>query len=134
MRTARRDRCCDCESGRRRGPDDELQQHVGEAEPVLQHLHREELPLAAHVEGHHGAPDGCPPLPAGFLGSASARAADEGLLAQRLMVASEVARNYFLLRSLDAQVKVLHDTIALREEALKLQKSVTAMERAPLSV
>lgn len=55
--------------------------------------------------------------------SASARAADEGLLTQRLMVASEVARNYFLLRSLDAQVKVLHDTIALREEALKLQKS-----------
>ena len=55
--------------------------------------------------------------------SASARAADEGLLAQHLIVAAEVARNYFLLRSLDSQVQVLKDTIALREEALKLQKS-----------
>lgn len=54
---------------------------------------------------------------------ASARASDESLLAQRLIVASEVARNYFLLRSLDAQVKVLKETIGLREEALKLQKS-----------
>jgi len=54
---------------------------------------------------------------------ASARAADESLSAQRLMIASEVARNYFLLRSYDLQTKVIQDTIALREEALKLQKS-----------
>lgn len=55
--------------------------------------------------------------------SASARAADEMLSAQRLLIASEVARNYFLLCSLDDQIKVLQDTIALRGEALKLQTS-----------
>lgn len=54
---------------------------------------------------------------------ASARAADENLSAQRLLIAAEVARDYFLLRSLDAQIKVLKDTIALRGEALKLQQS-----------
>jgi outer membrane protein, multidrug efflux system len=55
--------------------------------------------------------------------SASAKAADENLSAQRLIIAAEVARNYFLLRSLDDQIKVLKDTINLRGEALKLQQS-----------
>jgi multidrug efflux system outer membrane protein len=54
---------------------------------------------------------------------ATAQAADDTLSAQRLMVASEVARNYFLLRSLDAQVGVLQETIRLRAEALSLQQS-----------
>jgi len=54
---------------------------------------------------------------------ASAQAADETLSAQRLMVAAAVAQNYFLLRSLDVQMKVLNETIDLRAEALKLQKS-----------
>ena len=54
---------------------------------------------------------------------ASALAADENLSAQRLMLAADVARNWFLLRSLDAQQAVLKDTITLRDEALKLQKS-----------
>ncbi len=55
--------------------------------------------------------------------AASARAADETLSAQRLLIASEVARNYFLIRTLDDQIKILNDTIALRGEALKLQTS-----------
>lgn len=54
---------------------------------------------------------------------ASAKAADENLSAQRLLIASEVARNYFLLRTLDDQIQVLKDTITLRGEALKLQQS-----------
>ncbi len=54
---------------------------------------------------------------------ASVRASDESLSAQRLLIASEVARNYFLLRSFDLQAKVVKDTIALRDEAVKLQKS-----------
>ncbi len=54
---------------------------------------------------------------------ASAKSADDTLAAQRLMLAAEVARNYFLLRSLDAQMQILRDTIKLREDALKLQKS-----------
>lgn len=43
--------------------------------------------------------------------------------AQRLGVAGEVARQYFLLRALDAQTAVLNDTIASRKQALDLQKS-----------
>lgn len=54
---------------------------------------------------------------------ASARNADDLLAAQRLTIASEVARNYFLLRSLDLQERVVNDTIKLRNEALDLQKS-----------
>jgi multidrug efflux system outer membrane protein len=54
---------------------------------------------------------------------AKAQAADETLAAQRLMLAAEVAQNYFLLRSLDAQVSLLRDTISLRAEAQKLQQS-----------
>ena len=54
---------------------------------------------------------------------ASARAADESVMTQRLIIAAEVARNYFLLRSLDVQQKVVNETIALRIEALKLQQS-----------
>lgn len=54
---------------------------------------------------------------------ASARAADESLMTQRLIIAAEVARNYFLLRSFDVQQKVVRETISLREEAVKLQKS-----------
>lgn len=55
--------------------------------------------------------------------TSTARASDENLAAQRLLLATEVARNYFLLRSLDHQTKVLEETIALRAEAMKLQKS-----------
>ena len=54
---------------------------------------------------------------------ATARSADEMLAAQRLTVAAEVARNYFLLRSLDLQQQVVTNTIKLRQEALDLQKS-----------
>ena len=54
---------------------------------------------------------------------ASARSADQMLFAQRLTVAAEVARNFFLLRSLDLQQEVVHNTLKLREEALSLQKS-----------
>jgi len=40
------------------------------------------------------------------------------------MIASEVARNYFLLRSYDLQTEVIQDTNSpYAEEALKLQKS-----------
>ncbi len=54
---------------------------------------------------------------------AKAQAADETLATQRLVLAAEVARNFFLLRSLDAQVQVLNETITLRAEAQKLQQS-----------
>ena len=54
---------------------------------------------------------------------ASARSADQLLAAQRLTVAAEVARNYFVLRSLDLQKQVVENTIKLRQEALDLQKS-----------
>ena len=54
---------------------------------------------------------------------ASARSADQLLAAQRLTIAAEVARNYFLLRSLDLQQQVVTNTIRLRQEALDLQKS-----------
>lgn len=59
--------------------------------------------------------------------ASSAQAAQtEALLdAQRLGVASEVARQYFLLRGLDAQEAVVNDTISSRNEALNLQKTRT---------
>ncbi|MDB6140052.1 MAG: outer membrane protein multidrug efflux system [Verrucomicrobiaceae bacterium] len=54
---------------------------------------------------------------------ATARSSDQMLSAQRLTIAAEVARNYFLLRSLDLQQQVVTNTIKLRQEALDLQKS-----------
>lgn len=56
--------------------------------------------------------------------SSAAAAASEALLdSQRLGVAAEVARQYFLLRGLDAQETVLHDTVKSRQDALEIQKS-----------
>ena len=50
-------------------------------------------------------------------------AAEDALDATRLSIASEVARNYFLLRSLDAQRIVVSDTIKSRNETLELQQT-----------
>ena len=59
--------------------------------------------------------------------SSAAAAASEALLdSQRLGVAAEVARQYFLLRGLDAQEAVLHDTVKSRQDALEIQKSKAA--------
>jgi multidrug efflux system outer membrane protein len=56
--------------------------------------------------------------------SSAEAAANEAVLdAQRLGIAAEVARQYFLLRGLDAQEAVLRDTLKSREQALDLQKS-----------
>ncbi len=56
--------------------------------------------------------------------SSAQAAASEALLdSQRLGVATEVARQYFLLRGLDAQEAVLNDTLKSRREALDIQKS-----------
>jgi multidrug efflux system outer membrane protein len=56
--------------------------------------------------------------------SAAEAAAAEALLdAQRLGIATEVARQYFLLRGLDTQKNVLRETIASRKETLDLQQS-----------
>lgn len=55
--------------------------------------------------------------------SAQAAQAEALLDSQRLGVATEVARQYFLLRGLDAQEAVVNDTIASRTESLGLQKS-----------
>lgn len=57
--------------------------------------------------------------------SAQAAQAEALLDSQRLGVATEVARQYFLLRGLDAQEAVVNDTIASRNEALNLQKTKT---------
>lgn len=54
---------------------------------------------------------------------ASEQAAMDTLAAQRLSIAAEVARNFFLLRSLDAQQQIVRDTIKLRQDALNLQDS-----------
>lgn len=51
------------------------------------------------------------------------KAAADQLAAQRLVIAAEVVRSYFLAASLDAQRQILTETIALRAEALKLQQS-----------
>ncbi len=50
-------------------------------------------------------------------------AAADNLAAQRLIVAAEVARVFFQAASLDSQQQILRETIALRQEALTLQKS-----------
>lgn len=56
--------------------------------------------------------------------SSAAAAASEALLdSQRLGIATEVARQYFLLRGLDAQESVLNDTVKSRQDALDIQKS-----------
>lgn len=56
--------------------------------------------------------------------STAQAAASEALLdSQRLGVATEVARQYFLLRGLDAQLVVLQDTIRSRQDTLNLQQS-----------
>lgn len=56
--------------------------------------------------------------------SSAQAAASEALLdSQRLGVATEVARQYFLLRGLDAQEAVLHDTLKSRNDELDIQKS-----------
>lgn len=53
-------------------------------------------------------------------------AASAGVLdSQRLGIAAEVARQYFLLRGLDAQESVVRDTLTSRQEALDIQKSKT---------
>lgn len=58
--------------------------------------------------------------------SSAQAAATEALLdSQRLGLATEVARQYFLLRGLDAQTAVLQDTIKSRNDALAIQKSRT---------
>jgi len=50
-------------------------------------------------------------------------AAIEQVATQRLVIAAEVARNYFLAASLDSQRQILSETIDLRGEAVKLQQS-----------
>ncbi len=54
---------------------------------------------------------------------ASQFAAMETLAAQRLTLAAEVARLYFLTHSLDLQMQVVRSTQTWREEAVKLQES-----------
>jgi multidrug efflux system outer membrane protein len=56
--------------------------------------------------------------------SSAEAAANEALLdSQRLGVAAEVARQYFVLRGLDAQEAVLNDTLKSRSDELDIQKS-----------
>ena len=55
--------------------------------------------------------------------SAQAAQAEALLDSQRLGVATEVARQYFLLRGLDAQEAVVNDTITSRNDALGLQET-----------
>jgi len=59
-----------------------------------------------------------------LLESSTAQAAGSAALfdAQRLGLAAEVARQYFVLRGLDAQEAVVQDTLVSRKEALDLQK------------
>lgn len=57
--------------------------------------------------------------------SAQAAAADALLDSLRLGVATEVARQYFVLRGLDAQNAVLQDTLKSRQDALSIQSSRT---------
>ncbi|HEY1080710.1 MAG TPA: efflux transporter outer membrane subunit [Prosthecobacter sp.] len=47
----------------------------------------------------------------------------DNLAAQRLVIAAEVARSYYLSASFDLQEQILRETISLREEARKLQQS-----------
>ncbi len=62
-----------------------------------------------------------------LLESSTAQAAAAAALfdAQRLGLAAEVARQYFVLRGLDAQDAVVKDTLVSRKEALDLQKTKT---------
>ena len=62
-----------------------------------------------------------------LLESSTAQAAASAALfdAQRLGLAAEVARQYFVLRGLDAQEAVVKDTLVSRKEALDLQKTKT---------
>ncbi len=55
--------------------------------------------------------------------SAEAAAAEALLDSQRLGIATEVARQYFLLRGLDAQYAVLQSTLKSRKDARDIQKS-----------
>lgn len=54
---------------------------------------------------------------------ASQQSAMDTLSAQRLTIAAEVGRNFFVLRSNDAQMQIVRDTISLRQDALNLQDS-----------
>ncbi|MBL9133273.1 MAG: efflux transporter outer membrane subunit [Verrucomicrobiaceae bacterium] len=54
---------------------------------------------------------------------ASEAAAAETLAAQRLSLAAEVARLYFLAHSMEKQIAVVNETMDWRQEALKLQES-----------
>jgi outer membrane protein, multidrug efflux system len=54
---------------------------------------------------------------------ATMQGAEDALDANRLTIAAEVAKNYFLLRSLDVQRTVVQDTIKSREETLNLQET-----------
>lgn len=54
---------------------------------------------------------------------ASEAAAAETLAAQRLSLAAEVARLYFLAHSMDKQISVVNETLDWRQEAVKLQES-----------
>lgn len=54
---------------------------------------------------------------------ASEQSAMDTLSAQRLTIAAEVARLFFLLHSSDAQAQIVRETIKLRQEALNLQDS-----------
>lgn len=60
-----------------------------------------------------------------LLEASSAESAAAGALfdAQRLGVATEVSRQYFLIRGLDAQEAVIQDTIKSRQETLDLHQS-----------
>jgi multidrug efflux system outer membrane protein len=62
-----------------------------------------------------------------LLEGSNAQAAASAALydAQRLGLAAEVARQYFILRGLDAQAAVVQDTLVSRKEALDLQKTKT---------
>lgn len=55
--------------------------------------------------------------------SAQAAAAESLLDAQRLGIAAEVARQYFLLRGLDEQETIFNETIATRRDTLEIQTS-----------
>jgi outer membrane protein, multidrug efflux system len=56
--------------------------------------------------------------------SSAQAAASEALLdSQRLGIAAEVLRQYFILRGLDTQEAVIYDTLKSRREALSIQKS-----------
>jgi multidrug efflux system outer membrane protein len=55
--------------------------------------------------------------------SAQAAAAEALLDSQRLGIATEVARQYFLLRGLDSQYSVLKSTLTSRQDSLDIQKA-----------